>query len=150
MADAPAAAPPKGLFGQKAPPVQPDVSDVRADINNLNTRIRLSEERFNDQRKKLQFLEQSQIEFQKKALGEIKMVQSDITALKRDLSETKSRLVLLIKELQLTAKQSDIQVLQKYMDMWQPVKWVQVDQVQRIVREELEKMAKEEESGKSK
>jgi hypothetical protein len=28
--------------------------------------------------------------------------------------------------------------------MWQPVKWVQVDQVQRIVREELEKLAKEE------
>jgi hypothetical protein len=136
--------PQKGLFGSKAPAPMPDVSDIRADINNVNTRVRLSEERYNDLRKKLQFLEQSDLTFQKKVLGEIKMVQADVTALKRDLGETKNRLVLLIKELQLTAKQSDIQTLQKYMDMWQPVKWVQADQVVKIVREELEKLAEEE------
>lgn len=144
MPDTPAAQPQKGLFGPKAAAPGPDMSDVRSDINSVNTRVRLNEERFGDLRKKIQFLEQAQMSFQKKVLGEIKMVQGDITALKRDLGETKNRLVLLIKELQLTAKKSDIDVLQKYLDMWQPVKWVQVDQVGRIVREELEKMARDE------
>jgi hypothetical protein len=142
MPDAPPAQA-KGLFGPKPVATGPDLSSVLNDINSVNTRVRLNEERFGDLRKKIQFLEQAQLSFQKKVLGEIKMVQGDITSLKRDLGETKNRLVLLIKELQLTAKKSDIDVLQKYLDMWQPVKWVQVDQVGRIVREELEKMARE-------
>jgi len=129
-----------GLFGQKpvAPPV--DIAPLQQDINALSTRIRINEERFNDLRRKLQFLEQQAMSNQKKLNAEFKLMQGDVLEAKRRAGELENKVVMLIKELQLTSKKQDVDVLRRYLDMWDPVKFMTENQVKQILRRELENM----------
>lgn len=137
------AVPKTGLFGQKvaAPPV--DIAPLQQDINALSTRIRINEERFNDLRRKLQFLEQQAMSNQKKLSAEFKLVQGDVLEAKRRMGELENKIVMLIKELQLTSKKQDVDVLRRYLDMWDPVKFMTENQVKQILRRELENMKEE-------
>ncbi len=132
-------APRPGLFGTKPAPAPTfDASEVQSDLNSLSTRLRVGEERYSDLRRKLAFIEQQSLAGQKKILSEFKHMTSEQTELKRSMVELQNRMVLLIKELQLMAKKSDVDVLRKYLDLWEPVKFVNADQVERMIKEALE------------
>jgi hypothetical protein len=138
--DAPVAqpAPKTSLFGSKPAVPTVDLSEVQQDINSLSTRLRIGEERYNDLRRQLQFIEQQSMSNQKKAMGELKMLNGEVTEVKHSISELQNRMILLIKELQLMAKKSDVDVLRKYLDFWEPVKFVNAGQVEKIVKDEIE------------
>ena len=112
---------------------------VSPDVIKLSSRIRISEERYGDLRKKLQLIEQNLLSFQKKTVKDIKDVDSDINDLKRMLHEVESKMVLLIKELQLLARKEDVDIIKKYVDYWTPIKFVTATQVEKMIREELGK-----------
>ena len=97
----------------------------------------MNEERFSELRKKMQFIEQSMLSQQKKLAREIKAITSDITDSKKSLTEIKNKIALIIKEIQLSASREDMEVLKKYLDMWQPVKFVTETQVEKIIQEKL-------------
>ena len=69
----PAPVPPerKGFFGgaKPAPGPSPEVTGLSEQINGLAARIRVSEERFNELRKKLLFIEQNMLTNHKKLLN---------------------------------------------------------------------------------
>lgn len=126
----------KGLFGQKpAPGPGPEVSGLTEQINNLSARIRISEERFSDLRKRLDFIEQNLLSNHKKAMGDIKLLGEDVHQLKHSLTDVQDRIITVIKELRLTARKDDINVLKRYIELWDPVKFVTADQAEKIARE---------------
>lgn len=142
-----APAPKPGLFGPK-PSSQPsfDPSELREDVNSISSRLRIGEERFSELRKKLSFIEQQTLANQKKVLGEIKLLSGELTEVKRTMGEMQNKIILVIKELQLTARRQDVDVLRKYLDLWEPVKFVTANQVEKIIDEKLADQAGKEES----
>ncbi|MBI4450628.1 hypothetical protein HY642_01520 [Candidatus Woesearchaeota archaeon] len=129
----------KGLFGSKpAPAPSADISGMQDVVNNLSTRVRVSEERYADLRDKLQFLEQNMLGNHKKALGQIKEVTAELSEMQRAIREIENKLVLVIKELQLTAKKEDVDVIRKYADILKPLQFVTVHQAEAIARDAVE------------
>ena len=107
-------------------------------MNGLAARIRVSEERFNELRKKMLFIEQNMLSNHKKALGDIKSANSEIDELRHKLESTNEKVITIIKELRLTARKNDVDVMKRYIELWNPVKFVTADQAEKIAREILQ------------
>jgi hypothetical protein len=125
----------QGLFA--APKTQEQDTSYQTDTNVLNTRIRVSEERYSDLRRKLQLIEQNMLAHQKKVIGDFKNVQADVLEMKRSLRLIEDRVITAIKELQMTARKEDVDVLKRYVEMWDPLRFVSQEQVEKLIDEKL-------------
>ncbi len=123
------------MFGQK-PLMEADTS-MQQDVTMLTTRLRVAEERYSDLRRKLQLIEQNMLGHQKKALMDAKNAQTDLMEMKKTLRVVEDRVVMAIKELQLTARKEDVDVLKRYIEMWDPIRFVSHDQVDKLIDEKL-------------
>jgi len=134
----PIPAPPekRGLFGSKPAP-GPEVAGLTEQLNGLAARIRVSEERMNELRKKLLFIEQNMLANHKKAIGDIKASNEEIDELRHKFTEMEDRVITIIKELRLTARKGDVDVLKRYIELWDPVKFITAEHAEKIAREIL-------------
>ena len=133
--------PPKkqGIFGHSQPQPASDFSGLTDDMNTLSRRLRLLEEGFTNLRRFLQVTEENIVAKNKHYSAEIKTVASDITEIRKEVQEVRDKMVLVIKELQSTARKEEVKVLEKYINLWNPVKFVTQNEVEQIINEVLEK-----------
>ena len=89
-------------------------------------------------KKKMQLIENNVLDSTKKINAEVRTSTSDLVNAKEDIKDMESKLILMIKEINLLAKKEDVDVITKYMEYWQPLKFVTPTQVEKIVREILE------------
>jgi len=137
----PAPMPPakKGLFSSKqAPGPSPEVLGLTEQLNGIAARLRVSEERFNELRKKISFIEQNMLTNHRKLLGDLKASDGETDDLRHKLAEIEDRVITIIKELRMTARKGDIDVLKRYIELWNPVKFVTADYAEKIARDILE------------
>ena len=127
-----------GLFHKKAP-VQPDMSAFTEDLGNLGRRLRILEESVTNIRRALQVTEQNVLGKNKVFSTEIRTLTSDIGDMKTDISDIKEKILGVITELKETAKRDEVKVLEKYIDFWNPVKFVTQNEVETLVKELLNK-----------
>ncbi len=131
--------PPASKDPKKAPAeTPPEVLRLMDDVNVLMRRLRMLEERYSSIQKKNQLTDQNMLANQKKVSTEIKTINMEIDEIKADLAKLKETLSLVIQELKECAKKEDIAVLEKYLKLWEPVKFVTQNQVERIVRDILD------------
>jgi len=127
-----------GLF-HKDVPQQPDFKDLTEDIGNLGRRLRILEESITNIRRALQVTEQNMLGKHKLFATEIKTFSSDMRDIKAEISEIKEKIVDLVAELKEAAKRDDVKVLEKYINFWNPVKFVTQNEVEALVKEILNK-----------
>ena len=133
--------PPKphpGLFHKKGP-VQPDMSAFTEDIGNLGRRLRILEESITNLRRALQVTERNMLGKNKVFATEIRTLTSDIGDIKKEISEIKEKIVDLVNELKESAKREEVKVLEKYINFWNPVKFVTQNEVEALVKEILKR-----------
>ena len=123
----------------------PQVTELTEKINNLAARLRISEERHGELGKKLTLIEQNMLVHNRKATTDIKSINSEITEIKHMITDVEDKMLLIIKEIKLTAKKEDVNVMKRYVEIWDPTKFVTIDTVERIVKEILGKPEEEEE-----
>lgn len=132
-----------GLFASKPDPTQyvagPDTSDQ---LRELSRRLRVLEERFASQRKSLQVLEHNMLAENKKSQTQVHSIQSDFDDLKKQIYDMKQKFDLIGSELADTAKRSDVVVLEKYINLWEPLNFVSRNEVEKIVIAILENKKK--------
>ena len=126
-------------FGRQQQPEAPDFSGVTTDINTLSRRLRLLEEGFTNLRRFFQVTEENMIAKNKHYSAEIKTVASDINEIRKEIQELKDKLFLVIRELQNVARKEEVKVLEKYINLWNPIKFVTQNEVEHIINEVLEK-----------
>jgi hypothetical protein len=124
-----------GLFTTAKPKdnTQEIVTSIAAQMNDLTRRIRVLEERNSNFKNKIQMIEQSQLRDSKQVHTEIKTNNTDVSEIRKEIDEIKSRMLVVIKELKLLAKKEDVEVLRRYLEMWQPVKFVTQNEIESIV-----------------
>ncbi len=137
--------PPKksgGLFSQKpkaeAPDLGKNVASLTNTINDLNRRLRVLEERYNNLQKKTQITEENMLSSFKKTNSTVSTFHDDINEFKKNIKMNDERTELIIKELKLTAKKEDIEVLNRYLELWEPVKFVTQNEVDKMVKDKVE------------
>ncbi|MFT4343230.1 MAG: hypothetical protein ACMXYE_00615 [Candidatus Woesearchaeota archaeon] len=128
-----------GFFGggQKQPPANAQTQQQTDDIQVLMRKLRIHEERVLNLRKKLQMVEHNMLHNQKKVVGEIKFMVQEISDTKREFAGLKTHLREFSRELMNAAKKEDIQILERYVSMWEPVKFITREEVERIVEEKV-------------
>jgi len=96
--------------------------------------LRTMEERFTNINRKLDVLESNFLAQQKKANKDFLLAESDLVEMKKELSSFQYKLTLLAKEVSLSAKKSDLDVLQKYVAYWQPLDFIRRDEAERFIQ----------------
>ncbi|PIN75366.1 hypothetical protein COV18_04220 [Candidatus Woesearchaeota archaeon CG10_big_fil_rev_8_21_14_0_10_37_12] len=119
--------------GKPAPPPPIDDDEIRT----LTARLRINEERNSELRRKLLVVEQNMLTNHKQATNEIKTVQQELTELRHTMHIIEDKIMTVIKELRLTARKEDIQLIKKYLEIWKPVKFATLDKVEELIDEKL-------------
>ncbi len=119
------------------PPAPLKEAQGNEQFNAMSARIRIGEERNSELRKKLLFIEQAMLANNKKALMEIKSLQGEVSESRRTIQEVEDRIISIIKELRLTARKEDFDVLKRYIELWNPAKFITHDKVEELLKEQM-------------
>ena len=127
-----------GLFGKEekvpTPDTMPEMAIAGPDITEVLRRLRILEERYANIRTKTNVIEQNMISRHKQVQAEIKASSSDIHEIKIKINEIMDRMMLLVKEFKTAARKEDVKVLEKYVQLWEPVKFVTRNEVEDVVK----------------
>ena len=124
-------------------PDTPDLSGMTTDINTLSRRLRLLEEGFTNLRRFFQVTEENMIAKNKHFSAEIKTITSDIMEIRKEVQELRDKFLLVIRELQTLARKEEVKVLEKYINLWNPIKFVTQNEVEQIINEIIEKKSED-------
>jgi predicted nucleic acid-binding Zn-ribbon protein len=126
------------LFGK--PKSLPEPSpEFLEQVNTLSSRLRILEERNSNLNRKIEVIEANMLRNQKQVNTELKTISSDVTEIRRQVEALQDKLELVIRELKNFASSDDVEVLKKYIDMWEPMNFATKSEVQKIVKEMLGK-----------
>jgi hypothetical protein len=103
------------------------------------------EERHNDLTRKVQLIDKNLLDERTRFSKEIKVINSDILGLKRELHDLSTNVDLIISELKTCARKDELDALSKYIDLWEPLNFVSRNEVNKIVKEEIENAKNSEE-----
>ena len=103
-------------------------------VNSLNRRLRVLEERHSQIQRKTEVIEDNMISNHKGVSEGIKKINSDIKEMKKDFEDIKDNMIGLIKEVGSRAKKEDVDVIQKYLDLWNPVNFVTNRELDKAVK----------------
>jgi len=114
-----------------------DAVQVSNELNNVSRRLRIMEERYINIRRKTQVTDQNMLLNNRRLRNEIKMVSDDVREIKRELLDIKTKMRLIIKELKECSRKEDVSVLQKYIELWEPINFVTRHEVENIINDIL-------------
>jgi len=127
-------------------------TDLSTILSDLNARVRILESKYNTFGERLLVVNQNMIEEYKHMVSDIRAIDSDVRELQREILRLKESMHDIIKELGFFARKDDVKVLEKYINLWNPLKFVTEKEVERIVEGMLKPKGKRigDKSGKRK
>lgn len=134
----------QGLFSSKKQEPTPNLlMQATAQINNVATRLKIIEDRYNNLRRKIQVLEDNMLRDQKKNDTNIKATNAIVTETNQTVQDMRDKIKLIINELKLCAKSEDVEVLKRYIELWEPLQYVTKNEFEHLLDEKVEEKVKE-------
>jgi archaellum component FlaC len=131
-------------FTQKAPTNKTTMGTAEVNLSNISRRLRMLEERYTKATNRMEVDEHAVIDFKKKTNVEIKTIESELDEIKREIAEIKDKILMMIKELRTTARKGDVEVLDKYLQFWDPLNLVTREEFEKRLEEFKEELRKRE------
>ena len=103
-------------------------------LNDLNTRLRQAEERINNNKERIRVYDDQMLESKKELGKEVDDIHDEIMDLRKNIKNINDTIHHIIKELELTAKKQDINVIEKYVDMMDPTRYVTKEELKQIMK----------------
>lgn len=122
-----------GFFKKEKSVESPVLPELASTIN----RLRVLEERYTNVQAELRVTESNMIKRGKRINTDVKTLTSDINELRKEVDEIKEKILLIVKAVQNCAKKEEVKVLQKYIDMWEPMNFVTHKEVGEIIDEKM-------------
>ena len=104
-------------------------------MNEMIGRLRINESKISTLRERLLVTDSNMIDESKILSQEIKNLNSEIAELKNELNLIKETVKDIAKTTENFASNQDIKVLEKYINMWNPLNFVTEKEVKKIIRE---------------
>ena len=111
------------------------VGNVTEDHGTIGRRVKVLEERYTNFRSRFQLMEQNILRKNKNIFTDIKTLNLEISDMKKEITEVKDNMLRLLKELEAFSKKEDVDMLRKYIDLWNPMNFVTKNDVEDIVKE---------------
>ncbi len=108
-------------------------------LSDINIRIRSLETKHNLLGERLLLVNQNMIEEYKKTLKELDVINSEISEIKNDVRSIKTAIKDIVKEMEVFAKKEHLKVLEKYINIWNPMNFVTSEELEKIIQEKLKK-----------
>lgn len=118
---------------------EPMARDYSSDIIQVSRRIKVLEEGMNNLRKKVLVNEQNDLNRYKKILTEEKATLDEVNELKQEIENINRLIKEVISELRSGARREDVEVLKKYIDMWNPINFVTEETVEKMIDDKIGK-----------
>lgn len=109
-------------------------------ISDINSKLRNLESKNNILAENLLNVNQNALEEYKRMNKEIQLMNNDIKSLKEELFSLKQVLKGFLNEVDFFAKKNDIKVLEKYINLWNPLEFVREEDVEKLIEEKLNKI----------
>jgi len=114
----------------------------------VSSRVRSVEGRYNLLRDRVLLINNNLVDSHKKTYAEISSLTEDVKEMKEDLFRIKESLKHLLKELELFARREDVKFLEKYINLWNPLKLVTESDVERMIEHHIISKKEEEHAKK--
>jgi len=129
---------------QQQTPVQgkqlnPGLDSVQKTLSEISSGLRILEDRYYNLRKKTQLTDQTLLDAQKSFSKERRLLYDQIMETKMKLQNVLENIELMKQELKDAVKQNDLKVIEKYLDMWDPMQFVTREEVERLLDSEEQK-----------
>lgn len=105
-------------------------SDINQILTDIVNRIRALESKYNILGERLLVVNQNMILQFKKNSIDSKTINAEIKELQEEIFNTKETMVDLTKEMQFFATKEDTKVLEKYINLWNPMKFITEKELQ--------------------
>ena len=130
----------KGLFVIKSskPKDAPMQAVTPQDIAAISGRLKVIEERLFDIRRKSQITDQNMLANNKKIAKDMKNVDNELKDFAMDIDDLRTVVQQIITEMKKFASKNELDILKKYVDLWEPLNFVSRKEVERIVEEAVE------------
>ncbi|MFH1398720.1 MAG: hypothetical protein ABIG95_01255 [Candidatus Woesearchaeota archaeon] len=115
--------------------VQADSGKLQDQLNIISRRLKVIEERYSNMDRKTQMTDQNMLSSHRKINTEMKAITEEIAELRAGVAHVKEDMELVIAELKSCAKKEDVDVLEKYLRLWEPIKFVTRAQVEKMISE---------------
>jgi archaellum component FlaC len=103
-------------------------------INEISTRLRLCEERINHDRERIRVFDDQILNDKKDVSGALSDISNEITELRKTIKNIEDTIFHIIKELELTAKKQEISIIEKYVSMMDPTRYVTKEEFDRKMK----------------
>lgn len=121
----------------RAPP--PTIQRMHEGVNDVAARLSVLEERLANLRKKSQLTEQGMIDYEKEMRADLKALTERFTEMARKVSEVKETIDAMAGELSSVVKKHEFTVLERYLDLWQPLTFVTREEAKLLIKDALKK-----------
>ncbi len=99
------------------------------------SRLRILESRYNLMRERVLLMNQNMVDGYKKLAQEIKTFDTELKEIKKSMFSLEESMKDLLKELKYFARKEDIKVLEKYINLWNPLNFVTEEEVLKIIEQ---------------
>ena len=101
----------------------------------LNSKLKALESKYNLSRDRLFIINQNMIDQFKLTSSELRSFKDDLKEIKSDINAIKETISGITKELNRFVKKEDVKVIEKYVSLWDPLKFVTEDQLKEMLKE---------------
>ena len=100
----------------------------------LTNRLRILEGRYGSTRERMFVMNQNMIDHYKRTNVELKTLNEDIRDMKEDIFTVKETVRHLVQEMGNFVRKEQLKVLEKYINLWDPLKFVTEDDVKEMIK----------------
>lgn len=119
-------------YPKKQPMPAPDYTEE------IMRRLRTMEERHSSMDRKISVVEQNMLSTDRRISSELKNLNSELLDMKTSVEDIKDKIMMMADEVKQSAKVEDVQIIRKYTDYLDPLKFISQEEMEKIVREMVE------------
>ena len=112
-------------------------SGLSALLSDINTRINDLEEKQNITTEKLSVLSQTLLNTAQRINKDNQIINEDLSAMKQALQKMRDTTNMMIEQSADFVRRQEVQMLDKYMKNWQPMKFATIDDVKKMISEAI-------------
>ncbi|MEM2768328.1 MAG: hypothetical protein QXL50_00150 [Candidatus Pacearchaeota archaeon] len=113
--------------------------DYEAFFTQLLQRINEIEEKSNINKNKIDLLSNSLAKKTKKINEEIELIRNDLDNIKQEIEKLKQRVEYIISEFPNLARKEDLISIEKFINLWQPLKFATLEDVEKMIEKKMKK-----------
>jgi len=125
-----------------------EIDAISAMFSEFNTKIADLEGKYELLRERMLLSNESFLKTRDNLNKEIRIIKDDTREIKSEIEKIKEMMQHMMNDSEEYARKEELRILERYMKLWEPLKFTKADEVQKMIDHAVESMKKEKEEVK--